>query len=558
MIEPNAEDMKQDEYDKAEREVMKKRFTKKASPTSKPWLMLPHDGMLVSEVAENVAEAVKPLNTIFYRTDLDKVVEITRIEADKDKKGNNSIYTGFKVIEPKRFVSLIENHMQPMAKAYDKKTKSVINKRRTMQPNTAEIILLSDPLIKNINKIERIFNVPIPIMYKGVLSFPKNGYDERFNSWLPYEAPTIDTTMTLVDAKKEIDFIFSEFCFKNDIDHDIAISALITPACRGLFSSWTTRTPPYVYKANRERCGKDYCAGITGILYEGVANEDAPLSSGDKNNNGSDELGKKVFSAMIIGRKRMHFANCRGHIENAAFEQITTGETYTGRILGQTKLITCNNEIDFSLSGNIGITYNGDFANRCRIINFFLEIENANSRIFKTPDLRGYVKTNRGKILSAIYCLINDWVSKGSKKGTLPFASFFEWAEVVGGIMENAGYHNPCVEIIDDDIGGDEEAINMKKLYEVVNSIKGNTWASKDELHDIISNDENLRDLYPISNRSEVYTLSNLLKKWKSRILGDIKLHIDNAGRDSKKYRFEKLDNSKMEVQNKILNQNIM
>jgi hypothetical protein len=492
------EEQKIDTYEQLERVMMNRRITKKASPTSKPWVVLPHDGMLVSEFATNVAEILKPLDTIFYRRDLKRVVEITKVSSTETIEGDNNNYTGFNVIEPKRFVSLIENHMQPMAKVFDKKMGQVINKRRTLLPITADITLSSDALIDNINSINRIFNVPIPIMYKGSLTFPKNGYDERFRSWLPYDAPTIDTTMTLADAKKEIDGLFSEFCFKSNVDRDIAISALITPACRGLFKSFTTRTPVFLYKANRERCGKDYCAGLTGILYEGVANEDGPLSSGDRDNNSSTEFGKKIFSAMIGGRKRMHFANCRGHIENAAFEQIVTSEVYTGRILGKSQTFTCNNEIDFSLSGNIGIIYTSDFANRCRIINFFLAIEDANSRKFKTPNLHGYVKENRGKILSAIYCLINDWIVKGPKAGSVPFASFHKWAEVVGGIMENAGYTNPCIVISDDqDIGGDEETNNMKKLYETINNLKGNAWITKDELHTIISNEPSLQDLFP-------------------------------------------------------------
>ena len=39
------------------------------------------------------------------------------------------------------------------------------------------------------------------------------------------------------------------------------------------------------------------------------------------------------------------------------------------------------------LSGNIGVTYTPDLANRCRFINLFLEIEDANSRKFGNPKL---------------------------------------------------------------------------------------------------------------------------------------------------------------------------
>ena len=51
---------------------------------------------------------------------------------------------------------------------------------------------------------------------------------------------------------------------------------------RGLFSSFSVRTPLWIYIANRERAGKDYLAGINGILYEGYALEEPPISMGDK------------------------------------------------------------------------------------------------------------------------------------------------------------------------------------------------------------------------------------------------------------------------------------
>ncbi len=48
------------------------------------------------------------------------------------------------------------------------------------------------------------------------------------------------------------------------------------------------------------------------------------------------------------------------------------------------------------------------------------------------------------------------------KPGSQPFASFPEWARVVGGIMENAGLGTPMSNDLQNDVGGDTETKSMK------------------------------------------------------------------------------------------------
>ena len=129
--------------------------------------------------------------------------------------------------------------------------------------------------------------------------------------------------MDLKEAKKIIEKVFREFCFRSKQDKTNAIAGLLTPFLRGLFVDFNTRTPVFFYLGNRERVGKDYCAGITGIVYDGQALDDTPISSGDRKENNNEELRKKITSALISGRKRMHFANNKGYINNAILEQVS-------------------------------------------------------------------------------------------------------------------------------------------------------------------------------------------------------------------------------------------
>jgi len=389
----------------------KKLITKKHN--TQKWIELPGPNRLISQFAKEASIKYKKDNSLFLRSNTYKVVEIGKIQVSKKKYIEN----GFKEINPVRFVTLLEQKYNPYKiKTSTDKYGDTTQKKylKSISNIHANQVLESDQFKKNLPIISRILTVQLPIIYNNKLTFPNKGYDPRFNSWLSENAPIIsNTNMSLKEAKSVIKEIYQEFCFKTDKDAANAIAALLTPYLKGIFSNFNTRTPVFMYMANRERAGKDYCAGITGIVYEGVAIEESPISDGSVYNNTNNELRKKITSLMINGRKRFHSSNNKGRISSSVLESVTTAETYSDRILGKNETVTFDNEIDFSLSGNIGTTLTPDLANRSIFINLFLDIEDANKRKFSKPNLHNWVKDNRDLILSALYSLVRNWISKG-------------------------------------------------------------------------------------------------------------------------------------------------
>jgi hypothetical protein len=451
---------------------------------------LPNNGILISDFATNLSHRIKKQDIFFYRGDTRKIVEVGKIKINE----KDYSYNGFLEVDSNRFITLVEKYFIPWTTIYTKNSSMQIDK--SMSHSVANVVLVSDNFRDVMPVINRILNVQIPILIKekNEIILPNKGYDKRFFSWVPYNSPMIDNdNMTLEESKNNINILFKEFCFKSEQDKTNALAAFITPFIRGMFSSFSIRTPIFIYEANRERAGKDYLAGLTGILYEGYALEEPPISTGDKDNNNTEELKKKLLSAMIYGRKRLHFSNNKGHLNNAVFESVTTSEKWSDRILGRSEIVTFSNELDFSLSGNIGMTLTPDLANRSRFVKLFLDIEDANSRIFENPDLHGWLKENRSIILSSLYCLVKNWINTGQKSGTIPFASFYEWSKICGGILEAAGYGNPCVK--DGDAIGisvDSETSEMKELFELCYNKKPNTKLTKSDIIEIIKEEGDL------------------------------------------------------------------
>lgn len=484
-------------------------------------VLLPTDSKLISDFATEISTIISKKKSLFFRPASNDIIEVSNIKEDESSEE----YVGFAAISPERFITVAEKYFVPSVELVTKNGSWI--KRKSMSSSLSKAVLCSPQMQDTLPKIKRIFNTPLPIMYKGELCFPKKGYDERFLSWMPYDAPEIKE-IELEKAKEVLKQIYSEFCFQERQDYINALAALLTPFLKGLYPSFNTRSPLFFYMANRERAGKDYCADITGLVHEGNAIQEPPISNGEKNGNNNEELRKKILSAMIAGRKRLHFANNRGYIDNAVFEGIITAEKYSDRALGRNEILTLDNEMDFSLSGNVGVGFTADIANRSRFIRLFLDIEDANTRNFSNPNLHKWIKENRSLILSSLYALVKNWVDLGMPEGKSKFASFPEWARICGGIMESAGYESPC--LADKEtltIGGDEETKDMKILFEMAFDHFGNQWVKKHDIKVLVQNsEENIFAYLDFNKKADQTKFGMKVSKFVGRVLSDIKLVV--------------------------------
>ncbi len=514
--------------DHVDRGIITEKKPKEKENSQKIEIELPGQGILVSEFADELTPQFRDNKLLFFRQDIQAIVEVQNNE--------------FRELKPIRFITLIEKYFEPWLKIF-KKDGSNFKINKSVPLTAAGTVLASPNFEDKMPKIERIFSVQIPIMLNDKLTFPKKGYDERFNSWTSLDSPEIKTNLTLTEAKKILYKIFNEFCFQSNQDYVNAIAGLLTPNLRGLFSNFNVRTPFFGYLGNRERVGKDFCAGNTGLVYEGLNIEESPISTGEFKSSGTnDELRKKIMSAFIHGRRRLHFANNKGKLNNAVLEAALTSTTYSDRILGSNKMGVFNNEMDFSFSGNIGITLTPDLVNRTRFVRLFLDIEDANTRKFKNPNLHEWVLNNRSLILSALYTLIKNWIDKGSPKGTIPFTSFPEWANVCGGIMEAAKLGNPCVkdDISTQGISLDPDSEEMKFIFENMYKINPDEWISKKTIRlMVMGSEDDLMGYVDWDKKSDQIKFGQKIQKNVDRLYSDIRLIVKDKNKRPARWEFK-------------------
>ena len=245
--------------------------------------------------------------------------------------------------------------------------------------------------------------------------------------------------MNYEDTIGLIDELFSDFCFADEQAKTNAIAKLLTPFCKGLMG-WGSKVPFWLFEANRERIGKDYLCELIQIVHEGRASSHPAFES-------DEELRKKITSALRSGARRMHFGNVRGHVNSKALEQAITSKYWEDRILGVNENRIFPNEIEFSMSANVGASWPADLDLRMVKIKLFMSEENPNARQFKHTDLHKWAKKRRGSILSILFAMVQRWDQAGRPDGPTSFASFPEWAKVIGGIMHACNLGDPCIQI---------------------------------------------------------------------------------------------------------------
>jgi len=147
----------------------------------------------------------------------------------------------------------------------------------------------------------------------------------------------------------------------------------------------------------------------------------------------------------------------KGKIGGGSIEKFITSPQNGGRVLGTSEAYDCPNETHIMFTGN-GATLTRDMTRRSQIISLFMKEERAEDRRFKRTLDNHVLSTMRPRILSAVWALIRNWNEAGRPEPSLPYPSFPEWAKVIGGIVESAGYvcplHTPknVIESVDEEL----------------------------------------------------------------------------------------------------------
>ncbi|MCL4556534.1 MAG: toprim domain-containing protein [Gammaproteobacteria bacterium] len=197
--------------------------------------------------------------------------------------------------------------------------------------------------------------------------------------------------------------LLREFDFDTTEDASAAISMLISSLLRPVMRT----CPMFLVNAATYGSGKTALAQVAAIIATGRKADATPWTSRP------EELEKRLLSLAMSGLPIAFFDNLMSdlHDEGGSFAAFLTSENYSGRVLGESRMVGAKTKMLILATGN-NVTPLADMARRTLAIRLTPNCENPEARTF-SRDLESYVIEHREEIIEAILTLVKGYFDAG-------------------------------------------------------------------------------------------------------------------------------------------------
>jgi len=248
------------------------------------------------------------------------------------------------------------------------------------------------------------------------------------------------------------DELLVDFPFVSESDRAHAVAAMLLPFVRRMVAGCT---PIHLIEAPTPGSGKNLLGDAISLIATGHACEPTTVTSDE------DETRKKVTALLAKAQPVILLDNVRVGIESAQLASALTAEVWSDRLLGQNRMIDLPNHATWLVTAN-NPRLSLEIARRCIRIRMDPQTDRPWQRVgFRHSPLRDWVRANRPALVHALLVLVQSWIAAERPRAGITLGSFESWADVVGGILVNAG--------IPGFLG------NAEELYEAADA-EGNEW----------------------------------------------------------------------------------
>jgi len=307
------------------------------------------------------------------------------------------------------------------------------------------------------------------------------GYDETSqlyyapaNGFVMPAVPEIPTCEDVANALALIEELFCDFAFVSAADRANAYGALLTPILRPCIEG---SIPLYIVSKPQAGVGAGLLQKAISIVAEGREPSLKTMPSSDA------ELRKEILATLRAGTTIQVLDNITTPVASPELSAVLTTSRYTGRILGVTEDVTLNVSTAWMANG-VNVQIAGDIARRSYRSQIDPEMAIPWQRpdeTFKHPDLLGWARDNRGRILAAVYTLARAWIQAGrpEPRRAPPIGSYPEWRHLVAGILEHAGVDDFLANANDLYLEADSDRVQWEAfLSELAKVFRGEPFAA--------------------------------------------------------------------------------
>ena len=335
------------------------------------------------------------------------------------------------------------------------------------------------------------------------------------------DEPTAEERDAAIDALRDI---VVDFPFVDAASRTNTLGLILTPILRPAI-------PGEVPLALVDKPKRGTGATLVGQLITSIAlGSETDLTTAPHDD---DEWRKKITASLLAGTTIMFFDNVEYTLSSPSLAAALTSPAWSDRVLGRSEKVSLPQRATWLASGN-NIKVGGDLARRCYWVRLDAGVARPWQRDrFKHPNLKAYVRANRGKLLAAALTLARAWFSAGCPKADVPTLGGFDgWAGMIGGVLGYAGIDGFLGNLNDLYEQVDEEEVAWEAFLGCWLETYGDrAMTVADVARDLRSDGGWLRDALPgdlaealVGKGSFERRLGNALAKRKGAIFGPVRL----------------------------------
>jgi hypothetical protein len=244
--------------------------------------------------------------------------------------------------------------------------------------------------------------------------------------------PNYPTTAQMEQARELlVTEVFGDFPFSTTADKTNAVAAVLNPIVRPLVSG---PTPLHLVESPMPGSGKGKIASVVSIIGTGTV----PAVMTEAHD--EDEWRKRITARLTTAPPVLLIDNVRRRLDSAALSSALTTPTWSDRLMGVSRIVELPVRTTWLATANNPAT-SDEIARRIVRIRIDAGSEHPWERKgFRHPKLEEWLISNRGELLWACLTLIKGWFAAGKPKSAVVMGSFEDWAGIMGGILENAGF----------------------------------------------------------------------------------------------------------------------
>lgn len=343
-----------------------------------------------------------------------------------------------------------------------------IRQPTTMPLAVAKTTLASHHFIYQQRSLERVNLVRQPVMRTdGRVELLPIGYDSETGILTRESNVVVRDDMTLEQANALLVDLHQEFDFagwnrERNRSRDLAshIGAMLSFYGASLLPPLASRLGA-LYNANSHRSGKTLLFKLCVAPVLGRVR----VRSMPKND---EEFRKMLDSAALNASPYIILDDVGGNLRNNDLNAFMTSAYWSGRVMHTQKEFEVVNRSMVFITGH-SLSVESDLAGRLLQVKLHLEEADVRERrISRVIDDEYLARPSvRGDILTALWTIIREWDKAGRPRGKTRMGGFEKWCEIFGGMVDFAGFGDPC-ERPPDDGDADSEFEDMMALVKAV------------------------------------------------------------------------------------------